>query len=70
MTLMKLLCAFGPPPDALIKHVNDKEAGTLLEELWNDITELGWQEPFEKWSEETIPKNSPPLTRQSRLYQG
>ena len=61
VTLAKLLCTFGPPPDALIKHVNDEKAGTLLKDLWDDITELGWHDPFEKWSEETNPENFPDL---------
>jgi hypothetical protein len=37
--LFKLLSAFGPLPDALVKHINDKEAGALLTALWHIIVE-------------------------------
>jgi hypothetical protein len=62
-----LLCAFGPPLDALIKHVNDEEAGTLLKDLWNEITELELQEPFEQWFGETNPKNFPNINEAKQL---
>jgi hypothetical protein len=50
--LFKLLSAFGPLPDALIKHVKDEEAGTLLKGLWQAIVEDESNEAFEQWSEE------------------
>lgn len=55
MILFKLLSAFGPLPDALVEHVNDKEAGALLKDLWQAITEDESNEAFEHWSEEMLP---------------
>jgi hypothetical protein len=52
--LFKLLSAFGPLPDALVEHVNDEEAGALLKDLWQAITEDGSIEPFEQWSEKML----------------
>jgi hypothetical protein len=53
--LCKLLTAFGPLPDALVKHVNDEEAGGLLEGLWQAIAEDDSIKPFDQWSEEMLP---------------
>jgi hypothetical protein len=53
--LFKLLSAFGPLPDALIKHVNDEKGGALLKDLWQAITEAESNERFERWSEEMFP---------------
>jgi hypothetical protein len=53
--LFKLLSAFGPLPDALVKHVNDEEAGALLKGLWQAIAEDESNEAFEQWSEEMLP---------------
>ncbi|KAF8862867.1 putative serine/threonine protein kinase [Acephala macrosclerotiorum] len=53
--LFKLLSAFGPLPDALVKHVNDEEAGALLKGLWQAIEEDESNEAFEQWSEEMFP---------------
>ncbi|KAI0833084.1 hypothetical protein F5Y06DRAFT_280800 [Hypoxylon sp. FL0890] len=53
--LFKLLSVFGPLPDALVKHVNDEEAGALLKGLWQAIAEDESNEPFEQWSEEMFP---------------
>jgi hypothetical protein len=53
--LFKLLSAFGPLPDALIKHVNDENGGALLKDLWQAITEDESTERFERWSEEMFP---------------
>ncbi|OCL11112.1 putative serine/threonine protein kinase [Glonium stellatum] len=53
--LFKLLSAFGPLPDALVKHVNDEEAESLLRGLWQAIAEDESNETFEQWSEETFP---------------
>lgn len=55
MILYKLLSAFGPLPDALVEHVNDEEAGALLKDLWQAITEDESNETFEQWSEEMLP---------------
>ena len=55
MILFKLLSAFGPLPDALVKHVNNEEAGALLNGLWQAITEDESNESFEQWSEEMFP---------------
>lgn len=55
MVLFKLLSAFGPLPDALVKHVNNEEAGVLLNGLWQAIAEDESNEPFERWSEEIFP---------------
>lgn len=55
MILFKLLSAFGPLPDALVEHVNDEEAGTLLKDLWQAITEDESNEAFEQWSQEMLP---------------
>lgn len=55
VVLFKLLMLFGPLPDALVKHVNDKEAAELFEGLWQSIVEEGLSKPFEQWSKETIP---------------
>ena len=51
----RLLSAFGPLPDALLKHVNDEEAGALLKDLWQAIAEDESNETFEQWSEEMFP---------------
>jgi hypothetical protein len=53
--LFKLLSAFGPLPDALVKHVNHEEAGALLKGLWQGIAEDESNERFEQWSEEMFP---------------
>ena len=53
--MFKLLSAFGPLPDALVKHVNDREAGALLKGLWQAISEDEPNESFEQWSEEMFP---------------
>lgn len=53
--LFKLLSAFGPLRDALIKHANDEKAGALLEGLWQAITEDESNESFEQWSQEMFP---------------
>ncbi|TVY13993.1 hypothetical protein LARI1_G008814 [Lachnellula arida] len=53
--LFKLLSAFGPLPDALVKHINDEEAGALLRGLWQAIVEDESNEAFEQWSEEIFP---------------
>lgn len=53
--MLKLLSAFGPLPDALVKHVGDDEAGALLKDLWQAISEDESNEVFEKWSEEMLP---------------
>ncbi|KIM99317.1 hypothetical protein OIDMADRAFT_181652 [Oidiodendron maius Zn] len=53
--LFRLLSAFGPLPDALVKHVNDEEAGALLKSLWQAIREDESNESFEQWSEEIFP---------------
>lgn len=55
MILFKLLSAFGPLPDALVEHVNDEEAGALLKDLWQAITEDESNEAFEQWSQEMLP---------------
>ena len=55
MILFRLLSAFGPLPDALLKHVNDEEAGALLKGLWQAIAEDESNETFEQWSEEMFP---------------
>ena len=55
MILFKLLSAFGPLPDALVKHVNDDDAGALLKGLWHAIEEDESNEAFEQWSEEMFP---------------
>jgi hypothetical protein len=53
--LYRLLSAFGPLPEALIKHVNDEEAGTLLEGLWQAIAKDESNETFKRWSEKVFP---------------
>lgn len=55
MVLHKLLSVFGPLSDALVKHVNDEEAGALLEGLWQVKVEAESYETFEQWSEEVFP---------------
>jgi len=55
VVLFKLLSAFGPLPDALIKHVNNEEAGALLKGLWQAIAEDKSNKAFEQWSEEMFP---------------
>ena len=55
MILFKLLSAFGPLPDTLVKHVNDEEGGALLKGLWQAITEDKSNEDFQQWSEEMFP---------------
>jgi serine/threonine protein kinase len=55
VVLFKLLSTFGPLPDALVDHVNDEEAGTLLKSLWQAIIEGDPSERFEQWSEENFP---------------
>lgn len=55
MILFKLLSAFGPPPDALVKHVNDAESGELLRGLWQVISEDETNETFDSWSSDTFP---------------
>jgi hypothetical protein len=53
--LYRLLSAFRPLPDALVKHVNDEEAGAFLRDLRQAIAEDESNEPFEQWSEEMFP---------------
>jgi hypothetical protein len=55
VVLCRLLAVFGPLPDALVKHVNDKEAGVLLQGLWQEIAEDESNEGFQQWSKETFP---------------
>jgi serine/threonine protein kinase len=55
VVLFKLLCTFGPLPDALVQHVNDEEAGERLKGQWQAIEEAECYEPFEQWSEENLP---------------
>lgn len=55
VVLYKLLCVFGPLPDALVKHVNDGEAGELLRALQQGIADQELSDPFEQWSEEVFP---------------
>ncbi|CAD6445930.1 1c1e7a52-372a-471b-aaba-43841533574c [Sclerotinia trifoliorum] len=55
VNLCKFLSAFGPLPDALVKHVNEKEAGALLNGLWQTIAEDESNEYFEQWPEEKFP---------------
>ena len=40
---------------ALVKHVNDEEAGALLKGPWQAIAEDESNEAFEQWSEEMFP---------------
>lgn len=53
--MAKLLCAFGPLPDALVQHVNDEEAGARLKDQWREIEQAEAYDPFEQWSEENLP---------------
>jgi hypothetical protein len=53
--LFKLLSAFGLLSDALVKHVNDEEAGALLKGLWQAIAEDESNEAFEQWFKEMLP---------------
>ena len=53
--LFKLLSAFGPLPDAFIKHINDEEKEELLKGLWQSIVEDESNESFEQWSQEVFP---------------
>ncbi|OAL57054.1 putative serine/threonine protein kinase [Pyrenochaeta sp. DS3sAY3a] len=53
--LFKLLSAFGPLPDGLVKHVNDAESGELMRALWQAISGDETNELFESWSSETFP---------------
>ncbi|KAE9968992.1 hypothetical protein EG328_007146 [Venturia inaequalis] len=53
--LFKLLSAFGPLPDELVKHVNDAESGELLRALWQAISEDETNETFDSWSSDTFP---------------
>jgi len=53
--LYKLLSAFGPLPDGLVKHVNDAESEEFLRALWHAIAEDETNEPFESWSSATFP---------------
>ncbi|KAF2760683.1 putative serine/threonine protein kinase [Pseudovirgaria hyperparasitica] len=53
--LFKLLSAFGPLPDALMKHVNDTESAELLKALWQAISEDETNESFDSWSSDTFP---------------
>lgn len=53
--LFRLLSAFGPLPDALVKHVNDEKAGGLMKGLWQVIEEDESNKPFEQWPQETFP---------------
>jgi hypothetical protein len=55
VVLYKLLATFGPLPDALVKHINDDEAGELLQGLWQAVVENEPYEAFEQWSEEKFP---------------
>jgi len=52
VVLFKLLSAFGPLLNALVKHVNDEEAEALLKGLWQAIAEDESNKAFEQWSEE------------------
>jgi hypothetical protein len=53
--LYKLLSVFGPLPDALVNHVNDEEAGALLEGLSHAIATEESSDNFDQWSEEMFP---------------
>ncbi|KAF2447578.1 putative serine/threonine protein kinase [Karstenula rhodostoma CBS 690.94] len=53
--LFKLLSAFGPLPDALVKHVNDAESEELLKALWQAISEDESNKTFDSWSSDTFP---------------
>lgn len=55
MILFKLLSAFGPLPDGLVKHVDHAESGELLSALWQAISEDETDETFESWSSDTFP---------------
>ncbi|KAF1967045.1 calcium/calmodulin dependent protein kinase-like protein [Bimuria novae-zelandiae CBS 107.79] len=49
VVLFKLLSAFEPLPDALVKHVDDAESGELSRALWQAIAEDETNEPFESY---------------------
>lgn len=51
VVLFKLLSTFGPLPDALVKHVNDEEAGKLLNGLWQALRENEIKGHFAEWPE-------------------
>jgi len=53
--LFKLLSAFGPLQDGLVKHVNDTESGELIRALWQAISEDETNETFDSWSSDTFP---------------
>ncbi|KAL1306342.1 hypothetical protein AAFC00_005057 [Neodothiora populina] len=53
--LFKLLTAFGPVPDALIRRVNDERGSALLKGLWQSIEEEKLYDPFKRWEEQTFP---------------
>jgi hypothetical protein len=55
VVLCRLLAVFGPLLDALVKHVNDEEAGALLQVLWQEIAEDESIEGFQQWSEGAFP---------------
>ncbi|KAF1831468.1 hypothetical protein BDW02DRAFT_572003 [Decorospora gaudefroyi] len=58
VVLFKLLSAFGPLPDALIKHVDDAKAGELLTDLWQAVKENEVDGNFEDWTEDVFPNLS------------
>ncbi|KAF2789124.1 kinase-like protein, partial [Melanomma pulvis-pyrius CBS 109.77] len=53
--LFKLLSAFEPLPDALVKHINDADSGELLIAPWKAILEDETNEPFVSSSSDTLP---------------
>ncbi|TID18376.1 putative serine/threonine protein kinase [Venturia nashicola] len=53
--LFKLLSAFGPLPDGLVKHVNDAGSEELMRALWQNILEDENNETFDSWSSDTFP---------------
>lgn len=65
MVLNKLLSVFGPLPDALVKHVNNKVLEEMWESLAKDESACKGYETFEQWSEENFLTLT---TRQRGLY--
>lgn len=54
--LFKLLSAFGPLLNTLVKHVNDLKAGERLTDLQQAVKENGVNGDFADWTEEEFPK--------------
>jgi hypothetical protein len=53
--MFRLLSLFSPPPDGLVKHINDDKLAELLSALWQSIEEDESNRLLEIWTKGKLP---------------